>query len=62
MQSNENLVAEPTNDNRNAKLRLRWIGPVLEEIELHLQSTQMTELSQEARALRRKIFSGRVNK
>ena len=62
MQSNESVGAEPTNDNRNAKLGLRWIGPVLEEIELHLQSIQMTELSQEARALRRKIFSGRVGK
>ena len=37
---------------------IRWIGPVLEEVEAQLQLKQLTSLSREVRQIRQKILSG----
>ena len=37
---------------------IRWIGPVLEEVEVQLQIKQLSSLSREVRHIRQKILSG----
>ena len=41
---------------------IRWIGPVLEEVEAHLQTKRLSSLSREVREIRRKIMSGVENR
>ena len=57
MKSKVNVAQVPIASESNALPNLRWIVPVLEEIEIFLQMNKRIDLSHEVRAIRRKITS-----